>query len=220
MPAKKGRRPDGRAKPRPGVDEQRRVVAESAIRLFARSDARRVSIQQVCQEADVSRPTFYRCFDDKRALLEYVYEQSVDKYVEQIILDELPRGGDIERWIWQAVTRVVDAVFEQPDVARFVFVEYGAPGSPVRDIVNDAFARSAEILESSLRGFYHDAPSRLYLTSMMASVQWILLETLRTGLDDESRKAAKIAVWQATASAFRFTSGGGPLGPPEGESES
>lgn len=208
-----GRRRDGRTKPRPGVDEQRRLIVDQAIQLFSTSNARNVSILEICRAADISRPTFYRCFDDKHALLAYVYELSVDRYVEHIILDELPRDGDVERWIGQAVDRVVDAVFEQPHVAQFVFVEYGDPASPVRHIVNDAFARSAEVLDASLREFYGDAPSPLYLTALMASVQWILFETLRSGLDDESRARAKLAVWQAAISAFRFVSARLPLAP-------
>lgn len=209
------KKPDGRTKPRPGVDEQRRVIVNRAIQLFSRTSARSVSILEICRAADISRPTFYRCFEDKHALLKYAYELSVDRYVEQIILDELPEDGDVEQWIGQAVERIVDAVFEQPHLAKFVFVEYGDPESPVRNIVNDAFARSAEVLDSSLRGFYGDAPSSLYLTSLMASVQWILFETLRTGLDEESRASAKVAVWQATVSAFRFVSARRPLAPPK-----
>ena len=190
------------------------MIVESALRLFAKSNARNVSVQQICREADVSRPTFYRCFADNHALLEYVYEQSVDRYVEQIILDELPSGGDVEEWLEQAVDRVVDAVFDQPDLAQFVFVEYGAPDSPVRSIVNQAFERSAKILESSLRNFYDDAPSRLYMSALMASVQWILFETLQAGVDGPSRARAKLAIWQAAASFFRFASAGRPLTPP------
>ena len=154
MPGKKGRGADGRTKARPGVDEQRRIIVDNAIRLFAKSNARNVSILEICRAADISRPTFYRCFEDKHALLEYVYEQSVDRYVEQIILDELPHGGDVELWIRQAVDRIVDAVFEQPHLAQFIFLAYGDPGLPVRSIVNRAFEHSAEILEESLRGFH------------------------------------------------------------------
>ena len=58
MGGNKRRRRDGRAKPRPGVDEQRRIIVENAIRLFAASNARSVSILDICRAADISRPTF------------------------------------------------------------------------------------------------------------------------------------------------------------------
>ena len=201
---KKGRPRDGRAKPRPGIEQQRRLIVEASTALFAERASAAVSVLEICAAADISRPTFYRCFANKEELLAYVYEIAVDRYVDQIVLRELPVSGDIEAWIWQAVDRIVDGVLEQPAMARFVFVEYGDPTSPVRDLINDAFARSAEVLVASIHEVYGDSPSRLYLKSLMASVQWTLFETLRAGPTAARRREAKLAIWQINTAAYRF----------------
>ncbi len=76
---------DGRSKKRPGVEEQSAIVTKAAVTLFAENGVRGVSIAQICAQAEVSRPTFYRCFEDKDALVSRIYEESVNAYVETFL---------------------------------------------------------------------------------------------------------------------------------------
>lgn len=193
---------DGRRKRRPGLEEQKRIIVEAAVGLFVERGSRGVSISEICAAADVSRHTYYRCFDDKSDLLAYVYEQVANQYVEQIIFSDLPKGGAVDAWMTDAIDEVVDAVFEEAAMAQFIFVEYGDPTSPAYRVISDVFDRSAERLQAWLSRHYRVRASRLFLKSIMASVQWILLETMRAGLTDKSRREAKEAAWQVASSAF------------------
>lgn len=191
---------DGRSKPRPGIDEQRRHLVATATRLFSEQQASSVSVAELCREASVSRPTFYRCFDDKEALLSWVYDLAVHRYVEQIDFAEIPGDVPTEQWIRERVERIVDQVLSEPDLARFVFVEYGDPASPVRDLVNRRFRGTATELASRLQAATARAPSVRYIESVFASIQWILFETLRAGLTPARIDEAKLAVWEASMS--------------------
>ena len=50
----------------------RRALLETARRLFVEQGTQAVSVSGICKAADISRPTFYRCFPDKAALVEYL----------------------------------------------------------------------------------------------------------------------------------------------------
>lgn len=60
---------DGRTKKRPGQEEQAAIITRAAVDLFSKHGTKPVSIAQICTHADVSRPTFYRCFKDKDELI-------------------------------------------------------------------------------------------------------------------------------------------------------
>lgn len=195
--------PDGRSKPRPGIEEQRRAIIETATRLFAEQNARSVSIQDLCRAAGISRPTFYRAFEDKDALLAYVYDLAIDRYVDQLFLDDLPAPTtDFRAWLTAAVDEMVDGVCATPDLARFALVEYGDPTSPAREHVNSRFRRAARRVQRAMRQAGRDAPSELYLMSVMAAIQWTLYETLLAGPTVARRDAAKASIVQLARTAF------------------
>ncbi|MDX1510490.1 MAG: TetR/AcrR family transcriptional regulator [Nitriliruptorales bacterium] len=194
---------DGRSKPRPGLDEQRRQLVDTAVRVFAERSASNVSISELCRAADISRPTFYRCFEDKDALLAWVYDQAVDRYVSQIDLWAVPEGQPTRRWIREIVDRVVDQVLSEPDLARFVFVEYGDPTSPVRELVNERFRHTATELADGLDRSGRPSPSALFLMAVFAAIQWILFETLLAGPTPERVEAAKQAAWETAMGLVR-----------------
>lgn len=185
---------DGRTKPRPGVDAQRVAIAAAATRLFASRGSSEASVQAICREADVSRPTFYRCFADKDELLAHLYEVAVDQYVEQFFLASPTASSGDGAWLEDAIDGMVDGVLSDPDLARFVLAEYGIPGSPVRDIVNRSFDRAAKRLRPDA-----SRAERLALTAGMAAIQWILHETLHGRSAVATAKLAILQVAQPLA---------------------
>ena len=203
MPStKRAPRVDGRRKPRPGVDEQKRVLVDAAVALYVERNTRDVSIAEICQAADVSRDTFYRCFADKAALIEGIWDRAAHRHVETFIFDALPHGGSIEDWLEGAIDRLLDAVFEERAIAHFAFVEYGDPGSPAHAAINAMFDRYAELVGTWLREDYGREASPLFLKAIMAAVQWILLQTIQAGVTGEGRREAKTAVIQLASAAF------------------
>lgn len=63
----------------PDRDRNRAVLAESMKKLMRRTPFQKLSIQQICDEAGVSRRNFYRYFPDKYALLGFIYERDLGK---------------------------------------------------------------------------------------------------------------------------------------------
>jgi len=84
---------DGRKKKRPGIDEQRKAIMSAATPLLLEKGMANVNVSQICKAADVSRPTYYRCFEDKDELMCALYESSVNEAVSSLMLEELASAG-------------------------------------------------------------------------------------------------------------------------------
>ncbi|MEM7135752.1 MAG: TetR family transcriptional regulator [Myxococcota bacterium] len=193
---------DGRRKKRPGLEEQRRILVDAAVGLFVKHGTRAVSVSQICQAADVSRDTYYRCFEDKDALIAEIWERAANAHIETFIFDAMPDGGPLDDWLVQAIDQLFDAVFEQHELAHFMFVEYGNPGSLAHTAVDAMFDGYARKVQTFFREHYGVRPSALFLKSIMAAVQWTLLDTIRGGLSRTAIAQAKDAAVKLTTAAF------------------
>lgn len=181
---------DGRSKKRPGVAEQGAIIMQAAVTLFAENGVRAVSIAQICARADVSRPTFYRCFEDKDALVSQLYEDSVNAFVDNFLSSAQLRNAEQLRHL---LDELLDSIFEQSELAQLVFRESSDPDSPAARIIDEAFEHAADVMTSDRPAA--GAPSRVYLKSVMAAVQWIVQDAIRKGLTESSKAEAKSAAF-------------------------
>lgn len=190
---------DGRRKKRPGIDEQREVISRAAVQLFSEHGAKTVSIAQICKQADVSRPTFYRCFADKESLVEKIYEEAVDIHIKPVLLQSSLKNP---KQLRANLTAMLEAIFDRREFAQLIFAEASDPGSPAGDIVERAFDRAAQILARDIRKVQGEAPSKVYLKSVMSAVQWIAHDAIRKGLTAKARREAEEAAYQLVIRAL------------------
>jgi AcrR family transcriptional regulator len=183
---------DGRSKKRPGVEEQSAIIMQAAVALFAEAGVSPVSIAQICHRAGVSRPTFYRCFNDKDALVSRIYEESVNAFVETFLVDVRQREP---RKLKQQLDGLLDSIFGQSQLAQLVFRESNDPDSPAARIIDTAFEQAADSMVEQSRRKHGDKPSRVFLKSVMAAIQWIVQDAIRKGLTEDSRAEARSAAF-------------------------
>ena len=193
---------DGRSKKRPGKTEQNNSIVKAAVALFCKHGTASVSVSQICQQADITRPTFYRCFKDKDALLEDLYRRSVNQAVEDILLRQLDKPGKGRGWIKSSLEDVYDAIFEQAELADLLFREAGDPNSLAHTIVNAAFDDIAEKLLHAAGITRNKSVAIIYFKSIMAANQWIVHDAITKGLTIKSRKEAKQACWMMVCRLF------------------
>lgn len=75
------------------------LIIETAERLFARYGAKRVTVEELCREAGVSKPTFYKHFKNKVALVCTIRDRYVDEgfaRFEEISSLEIPFPDKID----------------------------------------------------------------------------------------------------------------------------
>jgi AcrR family transcriptional regulator len=70
---------------------KRESLLDTGRRLFWKYGFRRVTVNEICKEADVSKMTFYRCFENKTDLAKTIFDKEVkngiDKFNEIIKSD-------------------------------------------------------------------------------------------------------------------------------------
>ena len=197
---------DGRSKKRPGLEEQTALITQAAVELFIEQGSRSVSIAQICNHAKVSRPTFYRCFKDKEELLYNLYQYSVNDHVERILLKANSSKLKDSHWLHAALDELLEAIFENAQLVKLVFMESNDPLSPASSIVEDAFDHAADVMEKTMNKTMKkgktDIPSRTVLKALMAAYQWIVHDAIKKGVTDDAKIEAKRAAWELTQRAL------------------
>ncbi len=73
--------------------EKASQLVETARRLFMKYGIRRVTVEEICREASVSKMTFYKYFSNKldlaKALLQKIYDDQMSEY-QQIMKQDIP----------------------------------------------------------------------------------------------------------------------------------
>jgi AcrR family transcriptional regulator len=62
-------------------------IVETAERLFTRHGIKRITVEEICQKADVSKMTFYKYFSNKTELVEHIWNKWIEEGFEK--LDEI-----------------------------------------------------------------------------------------------------------------------------------
>lgn len=161
-------------------ETRRRDILEAMVRVVGRQGYKATSVADVIAEADVSRTTFYKHFEDKHECFLAAYDLAVKR-----ILDEVVASCDGERpWLERVrtgLTTIVDLFALDPELARTAIVEVAAAGADARQRHWDAIARVTEFLadgEELADG--RELPENIALMAAGA-VSGLIFEELLTG---------------------------------------
>jgi AcrR family transcriptional regulator len=66
------------------MSRKRDQLIQTGETLFVKHGMRRVTVEEICRQAGVSKPTFYRYFENKEALARRIFELWIDDGLEQI----------------------------------------------------------------------------------------------------------------------------------------
>src|SRR3954463_6715163 len=117
-----------------GPERRRPEVLDAALKLFLRGGYDGTSMQAVADQAGVTKPVVYACFDSKDELF-----RSLLRREEQRILAEIQGAfeeadlSDPETTLTEGFIGFLRAVGESPDVYRLVFMGEGGGNAAVAD---------------------------------------------------------------------------------------
>jgi AcrR family transcriptional regulator len=113
---------------------KREQILDTAEKLFSRHGARRVSIEELCREAGVSKMTFYKYFSNKSELIRVIRDDWIDqgfKRFDEINALELPFSEKIDlmtRWEMEFSSRInsefIREVFSSEDAEKLFKQRY------------------------------------------------------------------------------------------------
>lgn len=141
------RRPGRPSATEPSGDRLREVVIEAAMRVYAEHGYQRSSVELMLQAADISRPTFYRLFADKR---EVIHEALGRAYLD--LVTALPAAVISARSLEEGINLALDAYFDWarrhvPGVGAF-YREIHDRDSPASELREQALTTFLEVVRA------------------------------------------------------------------------
>jgi AcrR family transcriptional regulator len=128
-----------------GSETRRQLILEAMVRVVGRRGYKATSVADVIEEADVSRTTFYKHFEDKQECFLAAYD-----LVTERVLDAVIANCDAEQpWLERmrvGLATVVEMFALDPELARTAIVEVAAAGADARQRHWNAVARFTEFL--------------------------------------------------------------------------
>jgi len=131
--------------PMAGSETRRQLILEAMVQVVGRKGYRETSVADVIEEADVSRTTFYKHFEDKHACFLAAYDLVVERVLGAVIANCDARQPWLER-MRVGLATVVEMFALNPELARTAIVEVAAAGSDARQRHWDAITRFTEFL--------------------------------------------------------------------------
>jgi len=88
-------------------DDNKEMIAQTALHLFAIRGYEGVGVQEICDAAQITKPTLYHYFKSKRGLLEYLVES-----YGNVLLSEIQNALVYEHDFIKSLTKVLKAEIE------------------------------------------------------------------------------------------------------------
>jgi AcrR family transcriptional regulator len=192
---------------RPGLIQQREKIAQAAMALLGGSGGSGASVTQICRAANVSRDTFYRCFDDRDDLLNFLYQTAVHAHVERVMTAWDMDYGD-KAWLRRVTGQTIDAILEQHEVAQFLFTESAVPGSPANVVVQRAYQRVARRMQRWCRDTYNRKTPLEYWMALLVATQWLVHNAIVQQCSPRAVTRAKAATEKLFYAAFNAVAAG------------
>lgn len=129
-----------------GSETRRQLILEAMVRVVGRKGYKATSVADVIAEANVSRTTFYKHFEDKHECFLAAYDLAVERVLDAVIANCDGEQSWLER-MRVGLATVVELFALDPELARTAIVEVAAAGAEARQRHWNAIVRFTEFLE-------------------------------------------------------------------------
>lgn len=155
MPAAGGQKrerwrpPRGRHRLPPEViaRSQRERLLEAAIGVVAEKGYAATTVADLTREAGISRTTFYEMFDDKEGCFLAAYDGIVDALVRRVSSAYEREQGEWPLRARAGLAALLEALAEEPEVARLALVDVGSAGPAAQRRFRAAMQRLTPFFE-------------------------------------------------------------------------
>ena len=177
------RPPRGRHRLPPEViaRSQRERLLEAAVRVVAKKGYGATTVADLTREAGISRTTFYEMYEDKEACFLVAYDSVIDTLVRRITAAYEAEEGWPQR-ARAGLAALLDALAEEPELARLALVDVGAAGPAAQRRYRGALQRLTPFFDEG-RDFAPGGRNLPANTSRMAigAVAGLISDELSTG---------------------------------------
>lgn len=178
---KKTEKPDIR------VQVTRKVLQDSLIRIMETKPILNITNREICENAGISRTTFYHYYKDQYDLLRQIEEQTfieADKIIQRHIRETRKNG---RQKISAIIQDVVQFIVDNNNSIRVLFSENGDSGFQKR-----FFSRSIEKIRQFMEAISSEAQDRYDFVFVAGGIHSLVQEWLKNGIDTPVPEMAKI----------------------------
>jgi AcrR family transcriptional regulator len=163
-----------------GNETRRQQILEAMVRVVGRQGYKATSVADVIADADVSRTTFYKYFEDKQECFLAAYDWVTERVLDEVVANCNGEQAWLER-VRIGLATIVEMFALDPQLARTAIVEVAAAGADARQRHWNAITRFTEFLEDGeeLAGG-HELPDNIALMAAGA-VSGLIFDELLTG---------------------------------------
>jgi AcrR family transcriptional regulator len=126
---------------------QRQRLLEATIRVVAEKGYATTTVADLTREAGISRTTFYEMFDDKQACFLAAYDAAVDTLVRRVSATYEAAEGPWPERARAGLATLLEALAEEPALARLALVDIGAAGPAAQRRYRAAVQRLTPLFE-------------------------------------------------------------------------
>ena len=171
--------------------QTRDLVLDTALRLFNEHGYLGVRVEDIAQQAGVSRATFYKHFAEREQVLAELFERLLGPGNEATppASPEAPGSATIEELVVTAVEDAVQRMLAQEDLARFVYslpVRHSALLRPEVRTTPPVFVEVTHLLEQGVpRGEVRDdIPVDLLARHVLAALETAMRDWAEARVED------------------------------------
>ena len=151
-------------------ERTRQEVYAAAMKLFAERSYHQVTVEEICEEADVARTTFFAHFPSKSALLREYSRGIASRFRESRSDPETPATEQLralatlvmETWFAQA--EVMGAMLVESSIPPAARLESGEEANPIHELVENIIRRGQTRGEFR-RGIAADGAAHAFLST-------------------------------------------------------
>ena len=115
-------------------DNSRDEILNTAIRLFSQKGYEGVGVQEICDNAGITKPTLYYFFKSKQGLLQAIADSKGAELLQRLN-DAAVYEHDFLKSLTRILTAVIDFAVENPDFFNLHSVLLNAPGNAETEAV-------------------------------------------------------------------------------------
>ena len=125
--------------------------------------------------------------------------------IQTLVLDTLKEGSGTSDWLPRAIDQMLDAIFDESEVAAMLFTESHDPTSPAFGIIEQARRVTSEVMAGAMERAGLRPVHPVTTKAMLVACQWIAHDAIRQGLTPEARRGAKEATKEIATRLFLET---------------
>lgn len=162
------------------TESRRQLILEAMVRVVGRKGYKLTSVADVIEEANTSRTTFYKYFDDKQECFLAAYDMAVERVVDEVVANCDGQQDWVER-MRTGLATIVELFALEPELGKTAIVEVAAAGADARQRHWNAIVRFTEFLDGGreLAGG-RELPDNIALMAAGA-VSGLIFDELLTG---------------------------------------